>query len=312
MYVNSLDWVKKNTVPGFHKISIFDVFTFLLLEIKNNDINTRASAISYSFFVALFPSLIFIFTLTAYLPNSIDFFTTLENSILSLLPEKAGDYLWKDIISGLRPRAETSILSVGFILAVFFASDGIMSLMRGFDKTYKTSFRKRSWYEKQAVALFLTFLIAILLIISVVIIILGAQIFKWIFGIFHLTTLNLISLKILQYGILLVLFYMVFSSIYRFGPALRVPIKGFSPGTVFATITSILSSIIFAYFVDHFGNYHKVYGTISALLITLIWIRINVMIIILGFELNAAIIVNRDIRALLLKEELEEDDFWIS
>lgn len=84
--------------------------------------------------------------------------------------------------------------------------------------------------------------------------------------------------------------------IYRYGPALRKPLKRFTPGAIFATVTSILSSILFGYFVDHFSNYHKVYGAISALIITLVWIRINVLILILGFELNASIVVNRDLR----------------
>lgn len=70
--------------------------------------------------------------------------------------------------------------------------------------------------------------------------------------------------------------------------------KSYSPGTIFATATSLLTSILFGYFIDNFSSYHKVYGTISALIITLIWIRLNVLILLLGFELNAGIIVNRD------------------
>jgi membrane protein len=73
--------------------------------------------------------------------------------------------------------------------------------------------------------------------------------------------------------------------------------KGFSPGTIFATTTSILTSVVFGYFVENFSSYHKIYGAISALIITLVWIRINVLILILGFELNAGIIINRDIKS---------------
>lgn len=93
---------------------------------------------------------------------------------------------------------------------------------------------------------------------------------------------------------------------YRLAPALKKPFSFFSPGTIFATIGSIITSVLFGYFVDHFSTYHKVYGAISALIITLIWIRLNVLILILGFELNAGIIINRDIRQLALIQD-EED-----
>ncbi len=293
---NIIDWSKNHTFPGFQGISMYNIFTFIKNEIKNNDLNVRASAISFSFFLALFPSLIFIFTLTAYLPKSLDFYKVLEDSLFALMPDKAEDYFWKNIVSGIRPRAKGGILSVGVLLAVYFASEGMMSLMRGFDKTYKSSFRKRSWLEKQSIALFLTFLFSILMIFSILVLILGTQIFQWIFGILKLSKLALISVKLLQYIIISILFYTIVALIYRYGPALRKPLKRFTPGAIFTTFFSIVSSILFGYFVDHFSNYHKVYGAISALIITLIWIRINVLILILGFELNASIAVNRDLQ----------------
>lgn len=291
-----LDWSRSHTLPGFHGSSVHTVFSFISTELKNNDLNTRASAISFSFFLALFPTLIFIFTLTAYLPKQLDFYKALEEYIFTLMPDKAEDFFWKNIVSSLRPRAKSSILSIGFILAVYFASNGIKSLMRGFDKANKVSFRRRSWIEVEATALLLTFLTSLLFIFSIIVLILGSQIFKWFFGLLKLSTLTLFAIKLLQYLIISVLFYGVIALIYRFGPALRKPFKRFSPGSIFATVTSILSSVIFGYFVDHFSNYHKVYGAISALIITLVWIRINVLILILGFELNASIAVNRDLQ----------------
>ncbi|NOT38454.1 MAG: YihY/virulence factor BrkB family protein [Saprospiraceae bacterium] len=107
--------------------------------------------------------------------------------------------------------------------------------------------------------------------------------------------------------ILLILFYLTIDIIYRIGPALRKPMKSFSPGTIFATITSIITSILFGYFVDNFSTYHKIYGAISALIITLVWIRLNVLIILLGFELNAAIIVNHDLMQQVNDEVSEYD-----
>ncbi|HRI00228.1 MAG TPA: YihY/virulence factor BrkB family protein [Saprospiraceae bacterium] len=293
IWIKLVEWTKIYSIPGFQNVSIYNILKILWKELRTNDLNTRANAISYSFFLALFPSLIFLFTLTAYLPKSLDFYSTMESSILSIMPDGAQDYLWKNIINGLRPRAKSSFLSIGFFLAIFFASNGMVSLMRGFDKTYKSSFRRRKFWEKQAIAIFLTLLLGVLLIFSVLAIIFGGQIFNALFLALKLKGMAVITVKVLKYLIIITLFYSVIELIYRFGPALRKPFKGFSPGAIFATLISLLTSIIFSFFVDNFSTYHKVYGAISALLITLIWIRLNVIILILGFELNAAIAINK-------------------
>ncbi|MBK9632594.1 MAG: YihY/virulence factor BrkB family protein [Saprospiraceae bacterium] len=134
---------------------------------------------SYHFFLALFPAIVFLFTLTAYLPKEFDLFLTLEVSMRNILPEDTSRYLWDNVISGLKPQAKGSLLSLGFILALYFASDGILAMMKGFDKTYKSSFRKRSFLEKQIVALSITILLGLLLIVSVILLILGGTIFSW-------------------------------------------------------------------------------------------------------------------------------------
>jgi len=293
IYVEVLEFSKRNSLPGFHGVSIYNLVSFIRDELKRNDISTKSSAMSYHFFLALFPAIVFLFTLTAYLPKEFDLFLTLEVSMRNILPEDTSRYLWDNVISGLKPQAKGSLLSLGFILALYFASDGILAMMKGFDKTYKSSFRKRSFLEKQIVALSITILLGLLLIVSVILLILGGTIFSWFFGILKLGVVAASAIKILQYLIVLLLFFTVIDLIYRYGPALRKPIGFFSPGTIFATIASILTSMIFGYFVENFSQYHKVYGTISTLIITLVWIRLNVLILLLGFEINAAIIINR-------------------
>ena len=119
-FAQVIQWSKTHSLPGFYGVSIYTTLSFINFELKKNDLETRASAMSYNFFLALFPTLIFLFTLTAYLPKSWDFFTTLENSLNSIMPVGAKDYLWKNIVGAIRPKANKSFLSIGFILAVFF------------------------------------------------------------------------------------------------------------------------------------------------------------------------------------------------
>lgn len=303
------DWTKNHSFPGFRGVKIYQVLYFLIQEAKRNDLNTRASAMTYHFFMALFPSLIFLFTVTAYLPSEWDFYKTLQRSLISILPGGAQEYIITDIIDSLRPRAKSSFLSIGFILALWFGSEGILSLMRGFDKTYKSSFRKRNWMETQITAIALTFGLGLLLILSVLLIIMGEKILRWVLDYIHLSAFSKISITSLKYLMTIILFYSVIALVYRYGPALKKPMKGLSPGALFATFASIVTSILFGLFVDTLGSYHKIYGAISALIIMLIWMRLNTLILVLGFELNAAIIVNRDmmtesaIQKTLLAEE---------
>ncbi|MGB3083417.1 MAG: YhjD/YihY/BrkB family envelope integrity protein, partial [Saprospiraceae bacterium] len=88
-----INWSKSHSLPGFKKVAIFEVIKFLIQEARRTDLNMRASAMTYHFFLALFPSLIFFFTLTAYLPKDLDFYKTLEQSLLSILPAGAKEYL---------------------------------------------------------------------------------------------------------------------------------------------------------------------------------------------------------------------------
>lgn len=289
-----IDWTRHHSLPGFRNVPIYQVWNFLVQEARRTDLNTRASAMTYHFFLALFPSFIFFFTLTAYLPEEWDFYNYLEQSLLAILPEGAKEYLVSDIINSLRPKAKSSFLSIGFILAVWFGSDGMLALMRGFDKTYKSSFRKRHWLETEITAILLTFGLGILLILSILSLIFGEKILRWALDFIHLGGFAKVAISALNYIAVLILFYAVIGMVYRYGPAIKKPIRGLSPGTLFATLASILTSFLFGVFVDKFGTYHKVYGAVSALIITLIWIRLNTLILILGFELNAAIVINRD------------------
>lgn len=298
-----IDWTKSHSFPGFRGVPIFQVFSFLIQEARRNDLNMRASAMTYHSFLALFPSLIFFFTLTAYLPGNLDFYKNLEHSILSILPSGAKEYVVTDMINSIRPQAKSGLLSIGFILAIWFGSEGILSLMRGFDKTYKSSFRRRNWLERQLTAIAITFGFGILMIFSVLVIIFGEKILLQFLNYFKMNAFTKISITSLKYLVTLILFYSVIAIVYRYGPAIKKPIKGISPGALFATVASIITSILFGIFVDRFSSYHKIYGAISALIITLIWMRLNTLILILGFELNAAIVVNRD---LMLQKNLNQ------
>ena len=288
-----LDWSRSYALPGFSDVPIYNIVAFIIKELKADDITTRANSVAFNFFISLFPFIIFILPLVAQIPFVDSFWDDLQNSMDGVIPDNARTFII-DMITGIRQDGQYGIQSLGFLLAVFFSSTGMLHLMYGFDKSYALSFKDRNYFYKRVIALNLTVLVAILFILSVGFIILGGQILGAIFGNNALTS---IGFNVLRWIILLISFYSVITLIYRYGPSLLKPLKLINPGAILATSLSILSSVLFSYFINNFGRYNEIYGGIGALIVIMLWLQINAFVLLAGFELNASIAVNRDLLA---------------
>ena len=272
------------------------MLTFLLAELKEDDIRTRAQSMSFSFFLAIFPSIIVLFTAIAYLPLSGQE-EVLFNELQEFMPSDAGTFIY-DTVNDLIQIPRGGLLSIGFILAIVFSSNGMITMMKGFEKSYELTFKKRGFIAKRLIAIWLTFLLGVLLLLSVSLIILSKYLLNDLLAPLQLDKISPFLLHILRWTVIILLFYSVLTSIYRFGPPLKEKFGPFTPGATLATILSIMSSLAFSYFIDNFGSYNKIYGSIGALIVTLIWLEINCFVILVGFELNASIAINRDLKSL--------------
>lgn len=297
-----IKWTKSRSLPGFDGVPIYDVVIFLFREAKKDDIVTRANSMAFSFFLALFPTLIFLFTLIPLMPFSANYLAIFEEAITGVLPQNAENYLlnmMRDIMS--IPRG--GLLSVGFILATIFASNGMNALLRGFNKSYEISYFSRNYIRNRLVALKLTGLVIILFIASIILIIGSRQIFHFLFDLMNAGEYGRLGLKLLRWMIVVLLFYAAISVIYRYGPALKRKFRFITPGATMATLFSILTSLAFAYFVNNFATYNKLYGSIGALIVIMLWLQINCFILLAGYELNASIAVNRDLKQVNAKNK---------
>ena len=304
-------WAKETSLPGFFKVPIYDVIVFVRNEIKRFDIVTRANSMTFSFFLSLFPSLILILSLLpffseyflSFLPNAgQDFFPTLENQLLSILPGNAGEMVF-DTLDDLANNRRPELLSIGFLLAMFFASNGMMSMMRAFEKANMETFKKRSPIRKRMVGIALTFILGGLLSASSILLILGNTFLKTLDTVFEFNVLSELSISSLRYLAIIILFYFGIAFIYRFGVPTRRRISLFSPGTTLASILCIVISLAFSFYVDNFNTYNKLYGSIGTIMALMLWIQMNCIALLIGFELNASIAVNRDLRAVRPEEE---------
>lgn len=299
-----LYWSKRRSLPGFFKVPIYDVFVFLFNEIGRFDLFLRANAIAYSFFIALFPSLISLFTTLPYLRRYLlqhlpeeggDFEEILQREIQQIVPGDVGLQI-SGFIEDLTTNPRVGLLSFGFILALFFASNGMLALMQGFEKSYEKTFIKRNALYKRGVASLLTVVLAFLLFASVLLIIVGNLLLQTTGELTGWTKMTEWSVSFLRWLTIIAVFYFGISIIYRYGVAVRRKFKIFSPGATLATILCLLTSLGFSFYVDNFGNYNKLYGSFGTIIVTMLWLQLNALGLLIGFELNAAIAINRDIK----------------
>jgi membrane protein len=271
---------------GFAGLSIYDVAIFFWRGLMEGAITTRASSLAFNFFLAFFPSIIVFFTLIPYI--SIEGLQeTLMDLLSVVLPPSTNEITFAtldDIINN--PRG--GLLSIGFVLALYFSTNGINSLIEAFNASFHIR-ESRPLIQQRILSLGLTLLLSIMLIIAISSIIFGKLTVN------YLTEYELISDnagKLILYGkwfIMLLMLFFGISTLFHLGPALKSKWKLFTPGSIFATIFIIITSIGFNYYINHFSQYNKVYGSIGTLMIILLWMYFNSIILLTGFELNASI-----------------------
>ncbi len=291
----ALHWSKSNTLPGSGGIPLFDIGKFLYEETQKDNLTTRANSIAFSLFLAVFPSIIFLFTLLPYLPFTEDYFTAIANSTNQLIPNNAHTYLMS-IIHDVAMIKRSGLLSLGFLLAIYFSSNGVLSLMNGFDKSYKETFSNRSLLYKRGIALMLTLLLSLIFVFSIVLLIVGKSIFTEVHDLVNNDKITSFLFEMIRIFTALSISYIGVNVLYHFGPSLRKKLPFVNPGSIVASLLLMSTSIVFANFINNFGKFNEIYGSIGALIVILLWLKINAFILLVGFELNAAIAVNRDLR----------------
>jgi membrane protein len=283
-----------HALPGTEGIPIFDIFKFFRKELQNEDIMMRANSIAFSYFLSVFPLILFLISLLPYLPIE-NFVELLEVEILVYFPVSASDIIISTIDSLTLVERE-GLLSISILMALFFSSNGMITMMESFDKNYEISYKSRNFFQKRGTAILLTVLLASMLVTSVVLIVFGRNILDSLLHFAHLDKFSVNAFLIMRWFIIIGLIYTGIALIYHRGPALKKRLKFRSAGASVATFLIILSSLGFSFFVNQFNTYNKVYGSIGALIIILVLFQINSLIILIGYELNASIAVNRDMK----------------
>lgn len=289
-----IKWAKTTSMPGFSEVPFYDVVVFVVKEAQRDDIVTRANGMAFSFLLSLFPFIIVLFSVIAFLPiDNVDILV--RNAMHGIMPANAESFIL-EIIDDITSIQRGGLLSIGFLLAIFFASNGMLVMMSGFDKSYERTFRSRNFLKNRLVAIGLTILFGVLLIASIISIFLGNIMLQTLFDFLQWNQIGLVTFQIAKWIVTILLYYTIIAVIYRYGAAMNRRISFFSPGTTLATVLCILTSVGFSFFINNFGTYNKIYGSIGALLAVMVWMQLNCFNLLVGFELNASIAVNRDLK----------------
>ena len=285
-------------LPGLNGASLYEVGKFFFTELKTLKLQERAAAVTYNFLMALPPTFLFLFSLLPYLPfKNVD--KTIFN-VLKLITPNHNIYLTvRSIVADFMAKQHAGVLSYGIILVLFFSSNGVMGLMRCFDKSLSL-YITRSGFQRRWTAMKLTLmLIGVIIITLTVLIFQSKDLNPIILTIFH----SLIAVKILSGIILTLLVFITISIIYTYGPSLSHKFKFVSAGSVCATIAFVIATSVFFFLVNNFLNYNKLYGSIGTLIAFMVWVWLNTIIILLGYELNVSILLGK-----LSREYNDEDE----
>ena len=276
-------WTHQVSPPGFEGVSLFETGRFFYHGINRGGLPTRASAMAFSFFCAIFPSIIFLFTLIPYIPIH-NFQLQLLLLIKNILPPSsfaAAEETLVDIVT----KQNGKLLSVGFLTALYFSTNGFNSMITAFNTSYHV-LESRKPLQQRLVSILLTLIFAVLLTLAIGLIVGSDYITKLIIPKSHWA---FYLVKSTHWIVLIGLLFSVISFCFYLGPASKVGWKFVSAGSTLATVLCIITSVTFGYYVGHFGKYNKVYGSIGTLLILLMWIYLNCLVLLIGFEFNAGI-----------------------
>ncbi|MDT8346473.1 MAG: YihY/virulence factor BrkB family protein [Flavobacteriaceae bacterium] len=258
--------------PGFEGLSVYDITKQYVLGIIDGAFSARAGAISYSFFMAIFPFILFILNLIPFIQFE-GFQSEFNTLIDNLLPGDASDLIF-GVFQDIAAKPRGGLLSTSFFLSIIFAANGVHSIFDGFQQSYHTVSR-RNFFKQYVVAIGVAFLLVVLLFVFIGLIIYSEFIYE-----------GIKNFRIFFYIFMIYLFIAV---LYKFGTKSKKNVALFSIGALVTTILILINTYLFGIYVENFSKYNELYGSIGAILILMVYIWLNSNLLLLGYELNATL-----------------------
>ncbi len=291
LYKKLILFLKQFKFKRYEGLTLYDVITVFIQKITKDEIIDRANAVAFNFALAIFPAIIFLFTLTPYIHEFIP--EVSRESILqfieSIMPEAMFETV-KPTVEDIVGRTRGGLLTFGALFSLFLATNGMLSLMNAFNSVYKT-IEKRSYIKTRLVATALTFMLAFGLVLAVILLVIGNIALDFLVELnwFNIDAYYVYLFLILRFVVIFIVFFLAISFMYYFGPAVHYNWRFFSIGSFVATILCLAVSYGFSFYVSNFATYNKLYGSLGFLLALMIWQEILSIVLLVGYEINASI-----------------------
>lgn len=297
-------WLKRVRIKGSGNLTLYRFSKIFISNIQEDEIMDRSNGVAYNFILAIFPTIIFLFTLIPYIS---DFYPTISREAIMVflsdyMPPSMFDVVQSTVMDILS-KQRGGLLTFGFVFALYLATNGMMALMRAFNACYRTV-ERRSFIKMRLIAKGLTILLAFVLLIAVVLLIVGQVVLNQVthelsdLSHWQLDQLSLYGLFFLRFVVIFIVFFFAVSFIYYWGPAVHYNWKFFSIGSFLATLACLAISYGFSYYITNFGSYNKVYGSIGALIALMVWIQLLTMVLLFGYEINASLHYGQKLEAI--------------
>jgi len=273
-------------IPGVATLSLYDILEMYVLGIVKGALTTRAGGIAFSFLMAIFPFLIFILTLIPHVPiNGFqeDFLFLLEQ----WMPPNTSDAVFDQVVGYILNHNYGGLLSVYFVASILLMTNGINAIFGGFEYSYHVKI-ERNIVRQYLIALGVSMLIAFYLLLTV------AVVFYFEVGIEKLKETGLLDNDVFwivlgQKIFFILMVFISISTLFYFGTKEGRFHDFVSPGSILTTLLIIVLIYLFGIYVVRFSKYNELYGSIGTLLTFMLFIWLNAIILLLGFELNASL-----------------------
>ena len=256
----------------------------LYLRFRDDEVPALGAQLAYYLVLSFFPFLIFLLTLSNYLPFD---GKEILAGLAKFLPAESYN-LTAGIIRHAAGARSGTFLSFGMAATVWVASNGVLALIRGVNKAYDMR-ETRPFWKVRGISILFTIALALSIILAFAMLVFGRMIGEFIFSIMGISAVFAFAWNIFRYLITLALLMLVFVSLYLTMPNRRLSIKQVMPGSVFSSLGWVLASMLFSYYVNNFRNYSIMYGSIGGIIILLVWLYLSSVIILLGGEINASL-----------------------
>lgn len=280
-------WVHNVSLPGNKGVPLYDVVSYLIRGIANGDLWRASKGLAFSFLMALPPLLIFMFTLIAFLP-----FDGLQDELLfqlqTIVPEKIFEPL-ANTINDVMGHKHKSLLSIGFVASIILAANAVHGMMMYFSDRGN---ERRPFLNRYPICIMLVFMLYLMVVLVLILLIGYKSILMWLFnrGLLIHGSFTHWVIGIGRWIILIAMALLTLSAIYYIIPTKKQRVGFFSSGAIFAMVMFILLSWGFKVYISNFERYNLLYGSIGTVLIIMLWLFLNCLVIMLGYELNTAIL----------------------